>query len=73
MKKITIYICDKCGDEFRNKKHCIKHEIHCKAQNCEICCHAYHVHGNRYCCDLLSNGMKCKFESSMHHDDIHLH
>ena len=32
MKQITKYICSQCGEEYRSKIHCERHEAECKAQ-----------------------------------------
>ena len=62
MKKITLYICGKCGEEFRRPSVCLHHEAKCKAQNCECCKHAYYVYGCELNCELLNRREDCKFE-----------
>jgi hypothetical protein len=63
MKEIKLYICDKCGEEFRSKRFCETHEKECKAQNCNLCEHAYWVYGCEFNCELINNGKKCKFKA----------
>lgn len=63
MKKITIYICDKCGEEYRSKVHCERHEQNCKAQSCEMCEHFKMFYGMGERCFLLLIGKECEFEA----------
>ena len=63
MKKITLYLCSKCGEEYRSKKHCEKHEKQCKAQNCECCKHHVLFYGYGYKCYLSMIGEICNFEA----------
>jgi hypothetical protein len=63
MKKITLYLCGKCGKEFRRPSVCLHHERDCKAQNCECCKHAYYEYGCEFRCCLLDNSKACKFEA----------
>jgi hypothetical protein len=63
MKQITIYICDKCGEEFRKRSFCQRHEAECKAQNCNICKHGIRVLDNYYRCEMFLFGKDCKFEA----------
>lgn len=60
MKKITLYICEHCGDDFRNKNQCERHEKNCGL--CKKCIHAYFAYGIEFNCELLNKGGKCKFE-----------
>lgn len=62
MKKITIYLCDKCGEEYRSKIHCERHEQSCKAQNCEMCVHFNRFYGGKERCTFLLVGKECEFE-----------
>ena len=62
MKKISIYICDHCGEEFRSKRVCAAHEKNCDIGNCYQCKHAYWAYGCEFNCELLNNGKKCNFE-----------
>lgn len=63
MKKITLYICGKCGEEFRYKAHCEKHEKQCKAQGCECCKHGVKTEWGYFCSLLMQDiHQDCKFE-----------
>lgn len=63
MKKITIYICDKCGEEFRKRSFCERHEVTCKAQNCEQCKHGVKTEWGYFCLLLMQDIYQdCKFE-----------
>lgn len=61
MKKITLYLCGKCGEEFRRPSFCLHHERDCKAQNCNICKHGIRVLDNYYRCEMFLLGKECKF------------
>ena len=60
MKKITIYVCEGCGSEYRNKRHCEQHEKFCI--QCPKCEHAYWVYGCELNCVLENNGKRCNFK-----------
>lgn len=62
MKQITIYICDKCGEEFRKRSFCQRHEAECNPQGCELCKHCW-INRGEFNCALLNNGKECKFEA----------
>ena len=62
MKQITLYICDKCGEEFRKRIFCQRHEAECNPQGCERCQNCW-IYRGEFRCRLLDNGKACKFEA----------
>ena len=63
MKNITKYLCSKCGEEYRSKAHCERHEAKCKAQGCGMCDYSKMFYGMGEGCFLLLIGKDCKFEA----------
>lgn len=63
MKKITLYLCSKCGEEYRSKAHCERHEQSCKAQNCEQCKHSMPLENGWFRCKRQFGTEGCKFEA----------
>lgn len=62
MQEIKLYICDRCGAEFRKKRFCEQHERECKIENCKTCQHAFWVYGCEFNCALQNSGKKCQYE-----------
>jgi hypothetical protein len=59
MKQITKYLCSKCGEEFRRKSFCERHEATCKAQGCDMCKHSIPLENGWFRCKRYDG---CKFE-----------
>lgn len=63
MKAITLYICDKCGAEYRKRATCEKHEKECHIHDCTKCDHHYLAYGCEWNCELANKGKRCKFKA----------
>ena len=63
MKKVILYICDYCGEEFLSREYCAEHEAECYP--CSKCQHQYFVYGCEEECDYRRKG-KCNGLDKMH-------
>ena len=62
MKKITLYLCSKCGEEYRRKSFCLRHEAKCFSRGCDECKHGRRLVDGTISCLMLMRKEDCKFE-----------
>ena len=70
MKKITKYLCSKCGEEYRRKSLCERHEQSCKAQGIDkLNVYCPNCNSEKATCllvHLLNGSSKYKCEECQH-------